>query len=125
MRRDLIVFVRFLAVGLLNTGFGYASYAAFILIGVPLWLAVGGSTILAFCFNFLSYGGMVFNNLSWRLLPRFLGFYAILGLSNFVLLNGLEKLGFDPLLGQALLLPFLAVFGFFGMRIFVFRRAVA
>ena len=46
--------LRFLVVGLLNTGFGYASYAAFVLAGAPLWLAVTGSTALGFFFNFYS-----------------------------------------------------------------------
>ena len=124
MKRDLTTFVRYLAVGALNTGFGYTAYGAFILMGAPVWLAVCGSTILAFCFNFMSYGGMVFGNLSWHLLPRFVGLYAFLGLWNFVLLIGLEKLGLDPLWGQALLLPFLAIAGFFGLRLFVFGWSV-
>ena len=114
--------LRFLTVGLLNTGFGYACYAAFIVAGAPLWLAVSGSTVLAFLFNFLSYGGLVFDNTSCRLLPRFLVFYAGLGSLNFVLLRLLGWLGVQPLLAQALLLPVLALAGYLGLRSFVFRR---
>ncbi len=40
-------FIRFVATGGINTGFGYASYAALVLTGMPLWLAVCGSTGLA------------------------------------------------------------------------------
>jgi putative flippase GtrA len=113
-------FLRFLATGAVNTGFGYASYAALVLTGLPLWLAVTGSTGMAILFNFYSYGGMVFGDTSARVLPRFLVFYAALGLVNFGLLHLLTSLGIGPLLAQALLLPVLAVLGFAGMRLFVF-----
>jgi putative flippase GtrA len=121
MRRDWLLFVRFLAVGGLNTAFGYLSYAVFVLAGAPLWLAVGGSTVLAFLFNFVSYGGMVFGSTSYLLLPRFLIFYLGLGLLNFALLRVLASFGVDLLLAQAFLLPVLAIVGFMGMRNFVFR----
>jgi putative flippase GtrA len=121
MRKDWLTFLRYLAVGGLNTAFGYASYAAFVLAGAPLWLAVSGSTLLAFFFNFASYGGLVFGSTSYRLLPRFLFFYAGLGGLNFLLLRALSWSGLGPLLAQALLLPLLAGVGFFGMRQFVFR----
>jgi putative flippase GtrA len=118
-----MTFLRYLAVGGLNTVFGYLTYAVLEVAGAPLWLAVAGSTILAFLFNFFTYGGLVFGNMSYRVFPRFLAFYASLGGLNFLLLRSLTWGGFGPLSAQALLLPVLAVGGFAGMRIFVFRRA--
>jgi putative flippase GtrA len=123
MKSHWLTFLRYLAVGGLNSAFGYASYAVFVLIGAPLWLAVSGSTVLAFFFNFASYGGLVFGSTSHTLLPRFLIFYCGLGGLNFFLLRGLTLLGVGPLWGQATLLPVLAAIGFVGMRIFVFPRA--
>ena len=120
LRESWPTFIRYLAVGGLNTAFGYVSYAAFVLAGAPLSLAVGGSTLLAFFFNFASYGGLVFGSTSLKLLPRFLIFYAGLGGLNFVLLRTLTSSGLGPLWAQALLLPGLAVVGFSGMRRFVF-----
>jgi putative flippase GtrA len=105
----------------LNTGFGYASYAAFVLAGAPLWLAVTGSTALGFFFNFYSYGGLVFGSTAARLLPGFLLFYLALGSLNFALLRLLGWAGLGPLLAQALLLPVLAACGYFGLRSIVFR----
>ena len=90
-------------------------------VGSPLWLSVGGATTLAFLFNFLSYGGLVFGSVSYRLLPRFLVFYAALGGLNFSLLSVLVWLGPGQLLAQAMLLPVLAATGYLGMRGFVFR----
>ncbi|WNJ90032.1 GtrA family protein [Bosea sp. 685] len=113
--------LRFLAVGGLNTAFGYVSYAVLVLAGTPLWLAVAGATGLAFLFNFFSYGGLVFGSTSRRLLPRFLVFYVALGSLNFVLLRLLGWIGLGPLIAQAVLLPVLATCGYLGLRGFVFR----
>jgi putative flippase GtrA len=115
-------FLRYVAVGGLNTAFGYFGYAVFVLAGAPIWLAVSSSTVLAILFNFFSYGGLVFGNTSHRLLPRFVVFYACLGSLNFLLLRALIWGGLGPLWAQALLLPVLAGVGFVGMRRFVFHR---
>jgi putative flippase GtrA len=120
-----MVFLRYLVVGGLNTAFGYLCYAAFVLAGAPIWLAVGSSTVLAIVFNFFSYGGLVFGDTSRRLLPRFLVFYAFLGGLNFLLLRALTGAGLGPLWAQALLLPVLAGVGFVGMRRFVFDRGTS
>jgi len=95
MRSEWVTFLRFLGGGGLNTAFGYFSYVAFVLAGAPVGLAVTGSTTLAFFFNFASYGGLVFGNTSYRLLPRFVAFYACLGGLNFLLPRALvwEGLG--------------------------------
>lgn len=121
MRAELWRILRFLLVGGLNTAFGYAVYAAFILVGAPLWMAVGGAMLLAIMFNFFSYGALVFGSTSRRLLPRFLIFYLAFGSLNVLLLRLLGALGAGPLLAQALLLPLLAVCAYLGLRGFVFR----
>ena len=110
--------MRFLAVGGLNTAFGYLGYATFVLIGAPIWLAVSSSTALAILFNFFSYGSLVFGDTSYRLLPVSSAFYACLGRSEFFLLRVLIWGGLGPLWAQALLLPVLAGVGFVGMRRF-------
>lgn len=122
MLKELIRICRFLTVGLLNTGFGYASYSAIVFLGAPLWMAVAGSTVLGIVFNFYSYGGLVFNETSRHLLPRFLIFYAALGSVNFLALRGVAGLGVSPYLAQAIMLPVLAAGGYFGLRAFVFTR---
>lgn len=120
--RDLwLLLLRFLAVGGLNTAFGYVSYASFVLAGTPLWLAVSGSTVLGFLFNFISYGRLVFGSTSYLLLSRFLMFYVGIGVLNFVLLRALMLLDIGPLWAQGILLPVLAAIGFIGMQRFVFR----
>lgn len=123
MSGSLSPFLRFVLTGLLNTGFGYASYAALVLTGMPLWLAVAAATGLAILFNFYSYGGLVFGQTGRRYMPRFLAFYAALGLGNYLALEGLTRAGLGPLFSQALLVPLLAVIGYVGMRLLVFRQS--
>lgn len=118
---ELLRIARFLAAGLLNTGFGYASYAAFVLTGAPIWLAVAGSTSLAILFNFYSYGGLVFGTTASKYMPRFLVFYGSLGLINYGLLRVLTSAGSGPLIAQAVLLPLLMALGYLGLKRFVFR----
>jgi putative flippase GtrA len=89
--------------------------------GMPLWLAVAAATVLAILFNFYSYGGLVFGKTSRRHMPAFLAFYAALGLANFLALKALTQAGIGPLLAQALLVPLLALVGYLGMRMLVFR----
>jgi putative flippase GtrA len=115
-------FARFLFSGGINTAFGYLSYAALVLTGMPLWLAVAGSTVLAIVFNFYSYGGLVFGQTSRRYMPRFLAFYAALGLANYLLLRVLSHFGMGPLLAQAILVPLLAIAGYVGLRHLVFGQ---
>lgn len=123
MKSDWLKFARFVLTGMLNTGFGYATYAVLVLTGMPLWLAVSASTGLAVVFNFYSYGRLVFGDTSAHIMPRYIAFYFVLGLANFGLLHLLGALGVGPLLAQAILLPVLALIGFFGMRAFVFTAA--
>jgi len=114
--------LRFLAVGGLNTAFGYACYAGFLLIGLPVGWSVAGSTIVGMVFNFFSYGALVFGGASGSRLQRFLAFYVGLGVMNYLLLRLAMTFGPGPLLAQAFLLPALALMGYLGMRNWVFRR---
>ena len=123
MKGRLTPFLRFLLTGGLNTGFGYACYAALVLTGMPLWLAVAGSTALGIVFNFYAYGGLVFGNTSAKVMPRFLGFYVVLGLANYAALHLLVGWGLGPLVSQAVLVPVFAVCAFAGMRSLVFPAA--
>lgn len=120
---ELARITRFFAVGLLNTLFGYASYALFLFFSAPLWLALVGSILAGFVFNFVTYGGLVFKDLSRQNLPRFLLFYSALAGMNYIVLRLLETAEVKPILGQAMLLPLLAAICYAGLRLFVFRAA--
>lgn len=111
---------RFLGTGVLNTAFGYAVYALLVVGGAPLWLAVGGATVLGVLFNFFSYGKLVFGPAQLGRLPAFIAVYAVLYALNVALAYLLTAWGMGALVAQALLLPFLAGLAFLLMRLVVF-----
>ena len=115
-------FALFLIAGGLNTGFGFLSYAALVLVGMPLWLTVVLSMLAALFFNYLTYGGVVFKNLSRRNMPKFVVFYSLVAVLNYLGLRMLTSVGVGPIISQAFLLPALAVFSFIGMSKYVFAQ---
>lgn len=114
---------RFLLAGGLNTAFGFAIYALFVYLGFPVWATVTLSMIAALIFNYLTYGGIVFKDLSWRTLPQFVVFYIALAGLNTALLHGLNSLGFGALLAQAILVAPLAVISYVGLNNFIFDKS--
>jgi len=68
-------FLRFVVVGGLNTGFGYACYALLLWFGLPLEASLLGATVLGLFFNFLTTGRLVFEDARGSLLPRFIAAY--------------------------------------------------
>jgi putative flippase GtrA len=70
-------FLRFLAVGILNTVFGYSLFAFFFYCGFSYVIAALLSTCLGILFNFRTLGKFVFNHTHKGLLWRFLLVYAI------------------------------------------------
>ena len=115
-------FLRFLAVGVVNTLVGYILFAALIALGAPPLSAVMAATALGALFNFGSIGHLVFRNTDIALLPRFLGVYAGQCAVNSGLLMMLGVLGLGPLLAQLLLVPWLAVGTYLAMRYLVYRN---
>lgn len=114
--------LRFILVGVLNTAVGYLLFAIFILAGAPKLWAVIGATAIGALFNFRSIGHLVFARSELHLLPRFLGVYAGQCAVNALALELLARVGFTPLVGQAILVPFLAAGVYFAMQAFVFRE---
>jgi putative flippase GtrA len=115
-------FVRFLAVGLLNTAFGYLVFAAGVLSGLAPAAALLAATLIGVGFNFATTGRLVFASRDTRRLPRFVLCYALAYVLNAGALHGLAALGVPPLAGQLLLLPPVVVLTFLAMRLFVFRE---
>lgn len=113
-------FLKFLAVGGLNTLVGYGLFAGFILMGAPSFTALAGSTMLGVLFNFKSIGKLVFRSGDPRRLPRFVAVYAVQFLVNLGGLHALQAAGLSPLVAQLILLPLLAIGSFLAMRRFVF-----
>jgi putative flippase GtrA len=70
-------FLRFLFVGILNTIFGYSTFAFFFYCGFTYVIAALLSTCLGILFNFRTLSKFVFNHTDKSLFWRFLLVYAI------------------------------------------------
>jgi putative flippase GtrA len=119
---ELPRFVRFLAVGALNTAFGYLVFAAGVLAGLaPAWSLLA-ATAIGVGFNFLTTGRLVFSSRDNARLPRFVLCYGAVYAFNALALDGMRHLGLGPLASQLILLPPVVVATFALMRLFVFRE---
>jgi len=117
-----IQFLRFLAVGGVNTAFGYGVFALLILLNrhfricspeAELVLAPLISQICGILFNFKTTGTIVFRNRNNRLILRFFAVYSITYLLNYGLLRLFESLGIGRLVGGAILILPLALLAYF------------
>lgn len=115
------LFVRFLAVGLLNTLFGYGVFGLLVVAGLAPEVALLIATVLGVLFNFVTTGRMVFASRDWRRLPFFAAIYGITYLVNLAGLRGLMVLGVGPLIAQAILLPLVVLLSFALNKLLVFR----
>ena len=72
-----ILFIKFLAVGVLNTLFGYGIFALLLFIGLHYAVASILATICGVLFNFKTTGTLVFNNNDNRLIFKFISVYCL------------------------------------------------
>lgn len=107
-----IRFLRFLAVGVGNTAFGYAIFAASYLILDSYRTAIVIATAIGVLFNYVTTGLIVFANRGIRALGPFIVGYAAVCGANILLVDGLVAVGPKPLLAQLIALPFIAVLSF-------------
>ena len=81
-RQALWQFCRFVAVGVMNTGFSYLVYAAGLALGLHYVVANGIAMLTGIVFSFKSQGRLVFDNRNGKLLWRFAGFWICIWLFN-------------------------------------------
>ncbi len=118
---DVRQFIKFLIVGGLNSLVGYCLFALFVVTGMASSFAVVAATTLGVIFNFASTGRVVFKSNPAALLPRYVIVYGGQCIVNLALLRSLENAGISPLVAQAMLLPFMAILAFVGLRHLVFN----
>jgi len=115
--------MRFLAVGVLNTGFSYGVYAMLVWFGVAPQLASLLALLAGILFNFHSVGRLVFRQDARGRFPRFVAVYAVVYLANLATLELFLRLGVNPYLAQALALPVVALTSYELNKRWVFDRA--
>jgi putative flippase GtrA len=125
-----IQFLRFLAVGGVNTAFGYGVFALLILLNrhfrvcspeAELVLAPLISQICGILFNFKTTGTIVFRNRNNWLIFRFFAVYSVTYLLNYGILRLLESVGIGRLVGGAIIVLPLALLAYFLNKRYVFN----
>ena len=119
-----VQFLRFLAVGALNTVFGYAVFAALVLAGILPMPALLLTYLVGVPVNYFTTGRFVFGGAprSRASFVRFVAAYVVIYVFNAVLYRGVEALVEAPLVAQALCIPVVAVFSFLLFKLHVFRE---
>lgn len=115
-------FWRFLAVGGLNTAFGYSLFLLLAHSPLPLFWAMLLANVGAIAFNFRTTGGLVFGNRDPRLVFRFLAAFAVYFTINWLALKAVLAAGVGLIPASAGLLLPMAVISFLLNRHFVFAR---
>lgn len=116
--------IKFLAVGVLNTLFGYGMFNLFLFLGFHYVMAVLLGTILGVLFNFKTIGTFVFGSKNNRLIFRFVMVYVVIYLLNILFLYIFTLLNFDVRIAGAILLVPMAVVSFGLNKFFVFEGRV-
>jgi putative flippase GtrA len=115
--------VKFLSVGLLNTVFGYAIYAAFLFINLPYLTALCMATIVGVVFNYFSFGRIVFKEHGgWLVFGKFIVAYAMVYVINAILLSILtQEFNFNPYIGQVICIPPTVLISWLLMNYWVYK----
>lgn len=113
-------FIRFLAVGIVNTIFGYSVYALFLFLNMHYALASFFSTVLGILFNFKTIGTLVFKSHDNSLIGRFFLTYAIVYLLNLLFLRISSQFHIDLYLAGAVLTVPMAIISYILNKKFVF-----
>ena len=121
-KADFQKFAKFIAVGLLNTIFGYSIFAALTATGFGPEISALLSTFAGVMFNYWTTGRLVFSNKGYLALPKFIGVYAAICTLNVISLRTLISAGLSALAAQALLLPLITIASYFAISVLVFGK---
>ena len=114
--------VRFLAVGVLNTGFSYGVYALFVWAGLSYVLANLLSLMAGILFSFHTQGRFVFGNADVRLFGKYVFVWLLIFLVNIGCIRAAMGFGANAYVAGALaLLPTVAL-SYLLQKFVVFKR---
>jgi putative flippase GtrA len=117
---NLIQPIKFALVGVLNTGWSYLLYAAFLYLGLNYWVASFLTIVLSVGFGFLTQGNLVFGGATRQALPRFILVWVVIYGMYLVVVSVAQHLGINNYLGGLIATPLVAVLSYILQRRFVF-----
>lgn len=105
-------FIRFLGVGVVNTGFGYGVYAGLILLHLAPQPALAVAFAIGILWNYTTHARLVFGTRGARKLLPYAGAYAVIYAINALALAWALQSGLTALLAQAILVLPMACLSF-------------
>lgn len=117
--------IKFLGVGLLNTAFGYSTYAIFIFSGISYSIALLMATFAGITFNYFSFGKMVFQSRGGLyVFMKFVATYSAVYFINLAALGILTNdFHFGPYAGQIICIPLSVLLSWMMMNYWVYNRS--
>jgi len=113
-------FLRFLVVGVINTGFSYSVYAFGLYLGLPYPVANLLALICGILFSFQTQGRIVFQNSDQRLIFRFVALWAVLYFFNIAMIAVFLPFSGNAYYAGALALVPTTLLSYFLQKFFVF-----
>lgn len=114
--------IRFIAVGVVNTLFGYGIYALLIFFGLNYMVAVLFATVAGVLFNFKTIGRYVFESHDSSLLLKFIMVYTVIYGINIGLIRFFSLWNIDYYTAGFLAIVPCAAISFILNKLFVFRE---
>jgi len=105
-------FIKFLFVGLVNTGFGYGVYAVLVVFKTPPQIALLATFVIGVLWNYITTARFVFEVTGFGRLPAYCVCYVFIYLLNAGTLQAAMNYNIEPLVAQAILTPIFAVVTF-------------
>ena len=116
--------IKFLSVGILNTVFGYAVYAALLLLGIPYLAALFVATVAGVVFNYFTFGRIIFQaHGGWLVFVKFIVAYVLIYGVNAALLRFFTLIFLlNPYMGQVLCIPLSVLLSWLLMNYWVYKK---
>lgn len=114
-------FLKFLAVGGINTLFGFITYSALALSDLSTFIVLLISTLIGISFNFFTTGGLVFRDLSFHRIPRFIIVAIVIFLSNLELIECLSPFYVGRIEAMAIIIVPMTILNYFLLVWFVYK----
>jgi putative flippase GtrA len=116
--------IRFIVVGVVNTGFGYVLYTLFISVGMHYSRATLLALIISLIFGYYTQGKLVFRAGSPGMFLRFLFAWGAIYSVNVAAIATFIAYGFNSYLSGALSVPITTIFSYLTQKYFVFRQVM-
>lgn len=115
-------FIKFIAVGILNTLFGYGVFAALVSLHLHYAMALFLATVIGVLFNFKTIGKLVFNNTDYWLFGKFLLVYGVIYIINLSLVKFLLLFSLNIYISGAITMLITALISYYLNKTWVFGR---